>query len=139
MIGKHKKDNCLMTKRAFTLVEVLIIVAIIALLTTIAIPNLLSARMNANDVMAQATLKAIAKAMEHYMIANQGYPTDAAELTTGTPPYINVDYFTGTRSGFTYTNTLAPGGYTISAEPVTVGYSGSTTYTITTGAAFLNN
>ena len=128
-----------MKKKGFTLVEVLIITAIIALLATIAIPNLLSARMTANDVMAQATLKAVAKSMEHYMIANQGYPTTAAELTTGTPPYINEDYFTGTRSGFTYTNTVDSGGYTISAEPVAIGRTGTTTYTITTGAVFLNN
>ncbi len=130
-----------MKKHGFTLVEVLIITAIIALLTTIAIPNLLNARMTANDVMAQATLKAIAKGMEHYMIANSGYPTDAAELTTATPPYVNEDYFVGTRSGFTYTNTVDPAGagYTINAEPVAIGRTGTTTYTITTGAAFLNN
>lgn len=120
----------------FTLVEIMIVVAIIALLAAIAIPNLLRAKMSANDALAKATIRSMSTAAETFATAQSGnYPADEGSLTNATPAYENKAYCNTTISGYSYTCTFVAGnaGYTFTASPVTVGTSGSTTYTVTTG------
>ena len=122
--------------RGFTVVEMLVIVLILAALAALIIPNALKARMSANDVMAQATLKTIAGGMENFLVIEGDYPSDTDELVNVTPPYVNKDYFVGTQAGFIYEATLDPNSYTMTASPSIFGSTGSTTYTITTGGIF---
>ena len=118
----------------FTLVEIMIVVAIIALLAAIAIPNLLRAKMSANDAVAKATLRTLSTASEAFATANSGnYPANETSLTGATPPYSNKAYCDTTVSGYAFTCAFNNPTYTFVATPGTVGTSGTTTYTVTTG------
>jgi len=120
-------------KNAFTLVEILVIIAIIVLLAALAVPNIIRARITSHDAVTRKTLASLTVALEYYLNANLSYPTSVANLLTGTPPYINKDFFTGTHAGFTYSSNILPTSYTITATPVSVGVLGSTTFTLKTG------
>ena len=123
--------------KSFTLVELMVIVAILAVLTTLAIPNVIKARMSANDVMAQTTLKSISSALETYFSKNNGYPAVTDDLLDPDPPYLNKDYFLEPYAGFVFT--YEPDGtteYAVLAEPTFFGRTGTTTFVITTGGVF---
>ena len=123
---------------AFTLVELMIVILVVALLATIAIPNLLRARVNAHDASAKAALKAVSTALESYATTNDRYPADTTSLLSATPPYMHVDYFTGTHHGFTFTSSINPSTYTITATPASANL-GSGSFSVTTGGVLIEN
>jgi len=123
----------------FSLIELLIVVAIILIIAAIAIPNLLRARMAANESSAVASIRTINTGNVTY---NSTYPTVgyATALTNlgGTAPctpssttacLIDSVLGAGTKSGYTFTAASVAGGppttaYIASGVPVTVNQTG---------------
>ncbi len=66
-----------MNQKAFTLIELLIVVAIIGILAAIAVPNFLNAQIKARIARVEADHKAITTAMEAYMIDHNSYPIES--------------------------------------------------------------
>lgn len=69
--------------RAFTLIELLIVVAIIAILAAIAVPNFLEAQTRSKVSRAKADMAVITTAMESYRVDYQAYPPINTEVSTG--------------------------------------------------------
>lgn len=63
-----------MKTKSFTLIELLIVVAIIGILAAIAVPNFLNAQVRAKVAHAQADMKALDSALEMYRMDNNHYP-----------------------------------------------------------------
>jgi prepilin-type N-terminal cleavage/methylation domain-containing protein len=67
-------------KSGFTLVEILIVLAIIGLLAVIAIPQFISYRSQAVDAQLKSDLRNAAVAVEGYFTKNTVYPSSIAEI-----------------------------------------------------------
>ncbi|MEI6560787.1 MAG: prepilin-type N-terminal cleavage/methylation domain-containing protein [Verrucomicrobiota bacterium] len=65
----------------FTLVEIMIVVAIIGLLAVIALPNFLRARLRSQATSCKLDLKMLDEAIGQYAIENNKKPTDAVAFT----------------------------------------------------------
>ena len=104
------------------------------------LPNVLRSRLNANDAIAQSTLKAISNALEIYMIVHGAYPADTDSLLADAPPYLQTDFFDSQpHSGFNYTaGTLTGYTYAITAAPFSSSH-GTRSFTMSTGGVLTAN
>ncbi len=117
-----------MLKRCFTLVEIMIVVAIITLLAAIGIPGLLRSRLTGNEATAIRGVKSIATACEVYRAAQISpiYPATLNNLTNVSPPYIS-SLGPGdpvTKAGYTYTLTGTENSFYVIANPTQPGSTG---------------
>ena len=102
--------------KGFSLLELLIVVAIILIIATIAIPSLLRSRQAANESAAVANVRTINTAQVTYLSSASGSYGDMAGLIAAK---LIDDTFTGTKAGYNYTITLdsTRQDYTVEANP----------------------
>jgi len=122
-------------QKGFSLIELLVVVAIILIIVAIAVPNFLRAKISANESSAVSSVHAIDTAEITYSseFFTVGYSAQLADLGpggTGTCPgtatascFIDSALASGTKSGYTFTylqNTASTPsvGFTINADPV---------------------
>ncbi len=129
----------------FSLIELLIVVAVILVIAAIAIPNLLRSRMAANEGSAVASVRSINTSQVVYQSTyNIGFAARlidlgdggvAANCTLPTLPVstssclIDSSLATGSKSGYNFTYTpvstgAVVGAYTVKADPISSGGSG---------------
>jgi len=89
-------------KRAFTLMEVMIVVAIVIVLISLAVPNILRSRVITNECAAIASLRTLDKACQTYHMDEQAYPDSLLTLSAATPPYIDNTLGAGRKQGYEF-------------------------------------
>lgn len=131
---KRKQDG-------FSLIELLIVVAIILIITAIAIPSLIQSKMTANEASAVQTLRDINTAQSVYSIQyGIGFSTNLQYLggsSTGTASSTTALLIpdpvaqTGVKQGFQFAYVVTgtdsqgfPSAYTVNANPITPGSTG---------------
>ena len=103
--------------RGFSLLELLIVVAIILIIATIAIPSLLRSRQSAQESSAVAQLRTINTAEVTYLSSNGGaYGSTGFLITQG----LLDSRFAGSVSGYNFTVTATGSDYTANASPTSV-------------------
>jgi prepilin-type N-terminal cleavage/methylation domain-containing protein len=103
-----------MKSKGFSLLELLIVVAIILIIATIAIPSLLRSRQASQESAAVAQIRTINTAEVTYLSSNQGSYGDVPSLIA---QGLIDGRFAGSVSGYNFTVSAAGSNYTVNADP----------------------
>ena len=118
------------SKRGFTLVEIMIVVAIVMTLATLVVSSVLRARHNANEMAAIAAFKTAITACQNFYANTlpHTYPQGLSDLIApvSNPPYIDSVLASGTKQGYSFTyNFIDSESFTLNADPAVSGKTGT--------------
>jgi type IV pilus assembly protein PilA len=123
--------------RGFSLVELLVVMAIIAIVLAVGIPLLSKARLSAEETMVVREMHTIGQAQTQYQSQFGKYAAALIELG---PPIrggvdgpqaahlIPVNLASGEKNGYVFTMTSNAGGFTVAARPKVFGSTGRRTF-----------
>jgi len=130
------------SQTGFSLIELLIVVGIILVIMAIAIPELMNARMSANEAAAVTNIRSIVTSeLAYSMEYNMGFSTALGQLGgTGMAPssanalLIDSVLATGTKTGYQYQYAVTataggfPVGFSINGNPIAHNFTGRRYY-----------
>ena len=125
-------------QKGFSLIELLIVVAIILIIAAIAIPNLLRSKIAANQASAVGSLRTLNTACIAYSTSYGQFPsalTNLGPVGSGTASSTSADLIdsvlaAGQKSGYTFAFTAGGSNqsYSITATPITAATTGQNMY-----------
>jgi type IV pilus assembly protein PilA len=138
-LQNRANENPRLSTRGFSLIELLVVVAVILIIAAIAIPNFIQSKERANESAAVQNLRTITTANVIYSTTySDGYSPNLADLggnattiSQTSAELIDTILATGQKSGYSFqyavttTDTLGnPTGYTANADPITQNITG---------------
>lgn len=139
-IKSERRNSCRAPQHGFSLIELLVVVAIILIVAAIAIPNLIRAKVAANEGSAVTSIRSIDTAEIAYnatynigyaTLAQLGGPGLGCTASSTTACLLDPVITSGTKNGYTVAATPGSAGNTTfvdSATPILVGVTGQRTF-----------
>ena len=130
--GNNKKQQ------GFTLIELMIVVAVVSIVATVAIPGLIAAKKRANEASTITALRTISSVQSQYRIRYGSFGNIPDLDASG---MLDDNFADFQKSGYVYANALvpSPGSWALTAEPLNPGASGDRYFFIdTTGVIRFN-
>ena len=112
------RKNRLSFIKAFTLVELLIVIIIIAVLAAIAIPKFADSSKRSKEAALKADLKLYRNAIELFKADTGAYPATIADLAATSAPANGVDTSTGSSKAITASDWKGPYLQAVETDPV---------------------
>jgi len=105
------------SENGFTLLELMIVVAVIAIIAGIAIPNLLNSVNGGREAAAIGSMRTLSTAAEQYRLRQGVYPTNLTDLAAVDPALVDTELANGLRNGYNFELTGQQSSFDCNANP----------------------
>jgi len=125
------------SKRGFSLVELLVVIAVIAVIHAVALPIMRTARLNSVETVVVREVQTIGTAQTQYQsqfgryagtLAQLGPPANGAAEGPEAARLIPASLASGEKDGYLFALTSTPAGFFVNANPKVFGNSGRRTF-----------